>query len=282
MIKSILTALGYIVICSILLSLWGFYWLIKPIRIHSSVTPQQFNLKYESVEFRTEDNVLIRGWFIPNENPKAKAIILLHGYPADKGNILPGYVFLHQKYHLLFIDFRYLGESEGSYSTLGKNEVLDVLAATQFLQERGIKEVGIVGFSMGGAVALMAAEKTPNIKAVISESSYSSLDRMATEYFKIPVLHYPLGWLLRLWGLVFLNAEVSTVSPLNSAIQLKIPLLIMHSKADDVVSFEHAMLFKKALGDRPEVEFIFWDNLSHGEAHKGYQKEVSAFFDKNL
>src|SRR3990167_2551615 len=131
----------------LLISLWGFYSAIRPFKITSSITPQKYGITYENVSFRTNDNVLIRGWFIKNRNPHAKTIILMHGYPADKGNILPATLFLHKTYNLLYFDFRHLGESEGYYSTIGKNEVMDLQAAIQYMHKRNINEVGVYGFS---------------------------------------------------------------------------------------------------------------------------------------
>ena len=266
----------------IALSLWGFYWAIRPLKIVSSLTPRSLGLPFEKVAIRTADNILIRGWFIPNKNVKDKAIILLHGYPADKGDILPSRYFLHKKFNLLLIDFRYLGESEGLYSTVGKNEILDVRAAIDYLHKRGIHQIGIWGFSLGGAVALMTAQNTPAIKAVVAESSYSSLDKMAYDYFRIPLLQYPLGVLLRLWGKIFLGYDIKEVSPLKSAATLNIPLLIIHSRNDEVVSFSHAELFRETLKDHVNIEFLFYDDLSHGQASKNYQKIIEDFFTKNL
>ena len=39
-------------------------------------------------------------------------MILLHGYPADKGNILPVLAFLHADFNLLLFDFRYLEKAK--------------------------------------------------------------------------------------------------------------------------------------------------------------------------
>ena len=138
------------------------------------------------MSFKTADGLTLRGWYIPCAKETQKTLILLHGYPADKGNILPALAFLHEDFNLLLFDFRYLGKSEGSYSTAGAKEVEDLLAAIQFLKSRGVKEVGVWGFSMGGAVALMAIEKASEIRAVISESSYASLAAMAFELLENP------------------------------------------------------------------------------------------------
>ena len=146
-----------IVLFFLLTSLWGFYVTVRPPKLHSKITPQDLGVEFEAISFETDDNISLSGWFIPTTTENAKTIILLHGYPADKGNILPSLLFLNEQYNLLLFDFRYLGESEGSYSTIGAKETKDLQAAISYLNTRGINQVGIWGFSMGGAVALMAA-----------------------------------------------------------------------------------------------------------------------------
>lgn len=266
----------------IFFSLWGFFWAIRPLRITSNITPKKYHVNYEDVSFLTSDQVLIRGWFIPSAKPKAKTIILMHGYPADKGDILPAMIFLHDEYNLLFFDFRYFGQSGGHYSTIGKNEVLDLLAAIQFLKTKGIHEVGVWGFSLGGAVALMTAPQAPEIKAVISESSYARLDWMAYEYYPIPLFRYPLGALTRLWGIVFLGYDIKQVSPQKAAENLKIPVLLIHSTRDNVIPFEHALLLEKALNHNPQAKMVFTGDGVHGQFVVDHEKMVREFFEKNL
>lgn len=263
-------------------SLWGFYFAVRPMKIVSAVTPKDFGVTYETVSFRTKDNVLIRGWFIPNSSSNAKTIILLHGYPADKGDILSSRIFLHQSYNLLFLDFRYLGESGGSYSTVGKNEVFDLLAAIDYLNTRGIFEVGVWGLSMGGAVALMAAAKTTAIKAVVAESAYARLDWVISEYYHIPLLRYPLAELTRFWAWLFLGYRVNEISPANEVEGLKIPILLIASKQDNVISFRHALLLQQALHHDPHLKVVFVEDLKHGETVEDYQQLIKHFFDENL
>lgn len=264
------------------LSLWGFYSAIRPWRITSSLTPADLGVSYEDVSFKTVDNVLIKGWFIPSSKPHAKTIILLHGYPADKGNILPSRLFLHRDYNLLFIDFRYFGESEGHYSTAGKNEVLDLLAAIQYLKTRDIHEVGVWGFSMGGSVALLAAEKAPEIKAIISESGYATLNRMMYDYYKIPLLRYPLAILTKWWAWLFLGYDIEDVTPAKKIKNIYIPILIIHSEDDNVIAFKNAQLLKQSLANNKKAQFIFNKKIPHGYAFDNYEKTIKSFFDNNL
>jgi uncharacterized protein len=266
----------------IILSLWGFYISIRPPKIHSAITPRDLNMAYEDVSFETADGLALRGWYIPSVKTTDKTLILLHGYPADKGNILPPLAFLHEDFNLLLFDFRYLGESAGSYSTAGAKEVGDLLAAIRFLEGRGIREVGVWGFSMGGAVALMAIKRASEIRAVISESSYANLGDMAFELFKIPLLNYPIAYLVRLWAKLFLGIDLNDISPAEGVRDTMIPILIIHSSADEVIPFSHGESLRQALAKNPRAEFLFGERTIHGQLGSDYQSRVRDFFERHL
>jgi len=266
----------------IIISLWGFYSSIRPPKIISSVTPRDLKMNYEDVSFRTADGLTLRGWYIPAAQRTERTLILLHGYPADKGNILPALSFLHEDFNLLLFDFRYLGKSEGNYSTAGAKEVEDLLAAIQFLKSRGVREVGVWGFSMGGAVALMAIEKAPEIRVVISESSYASLAEMTFELLRIPGLNYPIAYLVSVWAKLFLGIDVTEASPADRIRNTKIPILLIHSSADAVIPFSHARSLQQALAKNPNAEFWFHEQFAHGQLASDYKNRVRNFFLKHL
>lgn len=272
-----------ILVFIVILSLWVFYNAIRPIlRVTSSETPANYGLTYENVSFYTDDHVLIKGWFIPNKNPRAKTIILLHGYPADKGDILPSRIFLHKDYNLLFIDFRYLGESGGHYSTIGKMEVEDLRAAIKYLHSRNINEVGVWGWSLGGAVVLLASPNLPEIKAIVAESSYARLSLVADKYYPIFGLDVVIGKLLRLWSWVFLNIDLDTLQPAESIKQLKIPVLLIYNKDDKIIGYEHAVLMQEATENKKNVTLIINDNLPHNALMENYQEVIKRFFAEKL
>jgi dipeptidyl aminopeptidase/acylaminoacyl peptidase len=278
MFRIVLIVFSFLVVTS----LWGFYSAIRPPKIISALTPRDLKMGYEEVSFRTADGLTLRGWYIPSAQATEKTLVLLHGYPADKGNILPALAFLHEDSNLFLFDFRYLGESEGSYSTVGAKEVEDLLAAIRFLQSRGIKEVGVWGFSMGGAVALMAIEKAPEIRAVISESSYASLARMALELFRIPLLNYPIAYLVGFWAKLFLGIDLREVSPVEKVRNTTVPILLIHSSADAVIPFSHAQSLKEALAKNSNAEFWFNEGFAHGQLGSDHRTKVKNFFYKHL
>ena len=276
--RVVLIIFGFLIV----ISLWGFYASIRPPKIISSLTPRDLKLGYQDVSFRTADGLTLRGWHIPSAKTTDKTLILLHGYPADKGDILPGLAFLQRDFNLLLFDFRYLGRSDGSYSTAGAKEVEDLLAAVRFLKTRRVNEVGVWGFSMGGAVALMAIEKAPEIKAVIAESSYANLAHMALELFRIPLLNYPVAYLVGLWAKLFLGIDLSDVSPAERVRNSSVPILLIHSSADAVIPFSHAQSLQAALKNNPRAEFWFHEGFAHGQLAADYQSRIGNFFRKNL
>ena len=264
-------------------SLLAFYSYVQnPPKVVSDITPERYGLTYEEVSFITKDNLTLQGWFIPTQQPTTKTIVALHGWPADKGNIFPVISFLNQKYNLFLFDFRALGKSEGKYSTVGAREQEDLLAAVEYLKSRDIDQIGVWGFSMGAAVALMTAPKAPEIQAVVAETSYASLDRMALEAFRFPLIRYPLAYLTGLWAKLLLGIDIKDVSPVESAKHIDIPVLIIHSTNYEVIPFSHAELLKKALKENPKAEFLFQDDLIHGQLSSEYELRILDFFERNL
>ena len=96
-----------------------------------------------------------------------KAVIFAHGAIFNKESwyFLVG-KFQKQGISSLSIDFRGYGNSTADNLN---QKYFDVLGAIQFLKEKGIKEINIIGGSMGGAAILQALSHTqdPLIKKVV-------------------------------------------------------------------------------------------------------------------
>ncbi len=112
---------------------------------------------------------------------------------------------------------------------------------------------------------------------------------MALELYRIPVLKYPLTGLTGLWAKIFLGIDLKKVSPAESTKNLDIPILIIHSKNDEVIPFKNALLIQETLKHNPKSEFWFparsaggEESLSHGQFGGEYQKRIEEFFEKYL
>ncbi|MBL8099592.1 MAG: alpha/beta fold hydrolase [Anaerolineales bacterium] len=172
------------------------------------------NIEYQDVTLITKDGIKLSAWYTP---PKNGAVILLaHGYNDNRIESL--YVmFAENDYGVLAWDFRTHGESEGEISTLGYYEQLDVEAALDFaLAQEGVEYVGAWGGSMGASTVLLTASKRNEIKAVVADSAYPSLESVLR--LNMPV-EFAQPFVLFLWEYKT-NAQVEDVNVENVIAQI--------------------------------------------------------------
>jgi len=272
---------AYIVFVFIVLSLYCFFLYTHPRRIVSPVTPKDFGLEYEPVTIRTADGIDLDAWYIPNSGSR-KSILVCHGYPADKGDILSGISFLAADYTLLLFDFRAMGKSQGSVSTAGSREQRDFQAAAAFLKKKGFKDFGVFGFSMGAAVALKASG--PEVRCIVADSSFADLNTVLVMIFKeFGFLRYPLILLVRLWTRLFLGIDIARDSPERSIARLTIPVLLIHSEKDSLIPVEQAYRLKRAY---PPSSLWVVPGADHGrqraEQEGEYRQRIKGFFQEHL
>ncbi len=253
--------------------------IIKPTTIQSNIFPDKDKYYYQETWFETEDKLLLHGWFIPaTENKNPKTIVFLHGYPAEKGDILPFAKNFKKNYNLFLFDFRSLGGSEGTISTIGLNETKDVVAALDYLEnEHKVNEVYVWGFSMGAATALLSAHKDSRIKKVVSDSSFANLSSMATETFRFPIINQILGQILNIWAFIILGTHPSNVSPASIIDDLDIPVMIIHSKDDNMIPFSEALIIKNSAAGNHMIEFWFREHAPHGNMNLEYVEKIKEF-----
>ena len=143
------------------------------------VTPEDAGMAYEKVEFLSRDGISLFGWYLP-DNSKG-TIILVHGH-GGKGisMVYHASALVSKGYSVLMYDQRAHGSSEGDICTAGWREVEDLLGAVDYLKTRADvnpERIGVLGISMGGLAALLAAAREHDIRAVVAEGpSAASLD----------------------------------------------------------------------------------------------------------
>ena len=166
-------------------------------------------------------------------------------------------------------DLRGHGESEGERTTVGYQEVRDVQGALAWLKERGFEpnEVVLHGWSMGGGTVVRSAPGM-GVAAVVEESGYADLplllrDRLP-ESSNLPSFFNPGIFLM---AKLFLDFDPWAVKPGDAAAKLAeegVPLLIIHSRDDEMVPFEHAEMFAASYS---EAELWKIEGYDHVEAY---------------
>ncbi len=276
----------FFIIGFIAVSFWSFWLVIHPPKITIDSTPRDFQLPAEEITLLTQDGLKLNAWFIPStraSESSRRAIILIHGYPAEKADMLNIAAKLYPDFALFLFDLRYFGKSEGYYTTLGIKERLDLRAALNFLEERGYKKVGVFGFSLGGATALLTAAQDSRIRAVGAYASFSDLRLLGREaYSNLFILKYPLVELMLIYARLFFEESLTKVSPVNAAKHLRVPIFLIHTKMDEQISFRHAELLREALKENPEAEFYFPEQGLHGELPYDFEARLKNFFQRHL
>ncbi len=270
------------------ISLWSAWLVTHPARIESGLTPRNFNLPFEEIALTTKDGISIAGWLVPSKVEgfilapvsQKPALVILHGYPAEKGDMLSLTSPLHPDFNILLIDFRYFGKSGGSFTTLGTKERLDLEAAIDFLESRGIAKVGVLGFSLGGAVAISQVAHDPRIGAVVSYASFANLTLLGKDaYAHLPIIREALVPLMKFWAKLFWGVDTA-ISPQKAAQNTQTPILIIHTKQDEQIPFRHAELLRDALKNNQRAEFYFLEKGRHGELSADFDERVKNFFLK--
>ena len=274
--------LAFIILFLIIFSLLIFYMSTHPQKIITDLTPSDLGLKYEEIAFKSADETKLNGWLIPNNKTKA-AIIVMHGYPADKANLLEIAGFLAKDFNVFLFDFRSFGKSEGSYTTAGYLERNDLLGAINYLEkEKNLTKIGLYGFSLGGAVALMVSHK--NVKAIVTDSAYAKLSHMVEHMYRIFfIFKYPLVYLTKLYGILFLRIDIDDASPVDYIKNIKVPILLIHAEKDSQIPASEAYLLHNT---NKKSELWIVQNADHGMTHsinpEKYEKRVIGFFEENL
>jgi len=282
----------------ILLVIVAFSFILVYINTHPPhyplhVPPSVYQAEYEEVTFRAADGIMLKGWLVKPVHllPRSPAIMICHGVGANKSDFTELAVsFSRHGYFVLLFDFRAHGESGGSRTSLGYHEQKDVAAARDFLGSRHEidgRRIGIYGFSLGGAAAILAAANTHAFGAVVADSAYSSLRDQAREaitgFYHLPA--FPFLPIALLGYALYFQVSVDAVSPVAEIARISpVPVLIIAGEGDRLIPADNGRKLYAAARDPKDLWIIA--GADHGgtlaAAGSQYEKKVTVFFDKYL
>ncbi|MBN2401912.1 MAG: alpha/beta hydrolase [Spirochaetes bacterium] len=231
-------------------------------------TPSDIDLNFESIRLKTKDDTIIIGWWIPSD--QAKGVVLYsHGNSGNISHCLEIIQIFNKLSLSVFIyDYRGYGESEGEPSEMGT--YMDSEAAWLYLvNERGIerRKIIIFGRSLGGSISAWLADSyTPGI--LIIESSFRSLTDVSHD-------RYP--WFP---GKLIFGDSYSTYRHLQ---KIKCPVLIIHSKDDEISPFSQGEKIFHAANEPKELLVISGShNRGFLESRNEYESGIDSFISKYL
>src|SRR3954465_11963408 len=178
-LKTFLPIVMVIGVVLILISGWLVYGITRPPRAPYRMTPQSFSkltgpvAKATDVKWQNRDGSEARGWLIPGTDG-APAVVLLHGYGADRSWLLNLAYKLNEttNFTVLWPDLRGHGQDPPvKWTMFGAVEGDDVTAAIDHLRSlKGTSgkplvgsRIGLYGIGLGSYAALDAAHRYPEI-----------------------------------------------------------------------------------------------------------------------
>jgi dipeptidyl aminopeptidase/acylaminoacyl peptidase len=291
--KTAVNILLAIILFIIAISFVLVYANTHPPRYPLHIPPSEYGADFEALSFVSGDGVDLKGWLVkpPRREPRMPAVIICHGVGANKSDFTDLAVSLSRRgYLVLTFDFRAHGESGGRRTSLGYHEQKDAKAALDYLLSRSDvapDRIGIFGFSLGGAVAILAAAETKRFAAVAADSAFTSLRDQAREaitgFYHLPAfpfLHFAVfGYEL------YFQTKVDRISPISAVDKIApAPLLIIAGEGDRLIPADNGRKLYQAAREPKELWII--SGAEHGgtiaAAGGEYGKRVGEFFDRNL
>jgi len=252
-------------------------------------TPANYNLPFEDVTVTSPDGLKLAGWFIPSQN--GAVIIMQHGYKSTRKELLnEAEMMYHHGYGILLTTVRAHDYSEGEMITFGMNEVNDMDAWYQYLLTRDdvdANKIGILGNSYGGMLAIQYASLNKNIKAVVADCAFSSLqdtvETSVTYFTDLPA--FPFAPLIVFWAEQETGFKMEDIDTTKWIAKISPrPVFLMQGGADVVISADSGQRLYDAAGDPKELWFE--PSLGHvdfdSDMPEEYENRVSQFFDKYL
>ena len=229
------------------------------------------------------------GWYLPPRN--GAMVVILHGYGRDHHRAWRYGGFLEKAgYGLLACDFRSSRSVRRVPTTLGRHEAPDARAALTWLRlQPGMRTapLGLLGESLGGSVALIAAAERPDVGAVIADGAFSTGDRALADacsrWARLPA--GPGAWLCRAVGRLVTGHDPGALDAVAAARMLRDrPLYFIHAGEDDRLSVAHPWALWEAAGGKDPLWII--PGIGHNQGwirHRGlYEERALAFFDLHL
>jgi uncharacterized protein len=264
----------------------------QPTRRHQPIqvfTPWEFGVPFEPVRIPAAISVLDAWYLAWGSGTTAPVIMVLAGHGGTKSDRLGVATYLvREGFNCLLFDYHGCGTSPGSELTLGYRESMDALAALDWVTRRAPgAAVGVLGYSMGGSVAVRLAARDERVRAVMIDSAFATQRRIVSHHVQRTIRARP--------GAVVETADrmlqrrhgfrLDDFDPLSEVAHIAPrPILIVHPTNDRIVPFTHGLELWRHAGEPKQ----FW--VARGASHcgtyfqdrEGYCRRTVAFFRRSL
>lgn len=253
---------------------------------NAPVGPKPSDFDLDDVEL-TSGDTKVHGWWRRGEHGRG-AVVLLHPMGDDRRAMLDRARLLAEHgVGSLLVDLRAHGETRGSRITFGLRESEDAHAAVRFARDRTDGErVGAVGYSLGGASALLGARPI-DVDALVLEAVYPSLLEAIEARIAMRMGRFSSKILAPLFLAQVkprIGAPTSALRPIEGIRHIKSPVLVAGGSHDPKTPFAQT---ERLFAAAPEPKELW---RVEGAAHEdflardpgGYRDRVLGFLRRHL
>ncbi len=219
------------------------------------------------------DGMTLKAFYLPAAVDSDRWALCAHGYRSrGQREFRRMTKFYHDHgFHVLLVDHRASGESEGSRITFGRKESADLLLWLGEIRARteGKAQVVLHGVSMGAATVLMLSDDLailPQVKFIVSDCAFTSV----TEEFEgvLKGAHIPSRALIAgvdAFNRILSGFSLYDVRPHDHVQNACVPILFIHGNDDTFVPTEMTLRNYEACTSPKALLLV--DGAAHAESY---------------
>ncbi|MYA27965.1 MAG: alpha/beta hydrolase [Nitrospira sp. SB0666_bin_27] len=213
-----------------------------------------------SLTFQDGDNNAVAAILAESESQTGRAVILCHGFLSNKDsrtNLRLTELLIGHGISTLRFDWFGMGESEGEFGRITVSTCCGQLErAVSLMRERGYPELGIVGSSFGGLLAILVGQHHPDLRAIGLKCPVPDFPEMLEHEFGSNGIEEwkHTNYIPDVTGgttpisLDFAFYESCRVfNAYEAARAIKSPVLIVHGEQDELVPFHQIERLEESL-----------------------------------
>lgn len=245
-------------------------------------------LPYEAVTITSVDGKKLYGRYYHTAD-NAPVQLQFHGYRGSAMRDFCGGTTFARKlgHNVLVVDQRCHGNSEGHTITFGIRERYDCQCWANYAYRRFGKGTPLIlsGVSMGATTVLMASdlELPETVCAIVADCPYSSPKAIITKVAgEMGLPEKPAAAMCCLGALLYGHFRVSGCSALDCVKATKLPVLLIHGEADQLVPCDMSRDLYQACGSEKELQTFpgATHGMSYLEDPQRYEAAVGSFLER--
>ena len=247
---------------------------------------------FQEYTLQNADGKTLKAFYLPADTDSDRYVICAHGY-RSRGKREFRYMtkYYHDKgFHVLLVDHRASGDSEGAFISFGIKESEDLLLWLDFVRNEMNPAAQIVlhGVSMGAATVLMLSDRQeilPHVKYIVSDCAFTRV----TDQFRSVLEKSNIPFSALFAGVNAVNRLIAGYSlldaqPIEHVKHACVPILFIHGAADDFVPTWMGQENFDACTSPKDLLLV--DGAGHAESYPtdsaAYEAKLNEFMDKYL